>query len=570
VTARGGPVQWPEPDGFVRPLTQRVLLEGTIDDSASKGSLRDGLCLLLVCAICSSAYVLGLRHYTDDWFFLVPMVTGPDQSLSGLYQAMAETPFAAIRPAQIAWYIAFHKLAPGNVTIVHLANHAAFAAAVLVLYAALLAIPAMRGVAYYVALLYACLPSFSVAKMWYANHQAVLSLLMFALTMLLLTRMAKTQGPRRWWWLPLILLTAIAGNLFYEMFWVTALALPLFVWWGFGGRVGKLARDPAMLAANAAIAAALIGTTLFKLSIEYGVKRPDTPAEFLSFARATAGLYVRAAELNFWTLGVYSPRAAAGVLGSPFLQPGSLVAPLLVLAVLGVREWLNARTEPARPVFMAVSGGIAFGLGLVPYLVNFRYAAAPWGENNRGNIAAALGVALLVGAAFVLARGRWPRAATGVLIAFCVIGAFLQVTIGKMWVRAAAEQDRMLAAIVATGPEDRGTLLLYRTCPFYGAGPVFEIYGDVRGRMILDAGYRNLDVDLVRPGMRIEPEGIATQPASSGTRSHPYGSLRILDMGDGTVHPIDGPADARRVFAELPPERSYTCAFDFGAGTPLY
>jgi hypothetical protein len=31
--------------------------------------------------ICSAAYVAGLRLYSDDWFFVEPLMTGRDQSL---------------------------------------------------------------------------------------------------------------------------------------------------------------------------------------------------------------------------------------------------------------------------------------------------------------------------------------------------------------------------------------------------------------------------------------------------------------------------------------------------------
>ena len=137
---------------------------------------------------------MGLRLYSDDWFFIEPLMLSRDQSWPGLYRALAETPFVGVRPVQILWYIAFHKLAPGQVAPVHLANHAVFAASSLVLYAALRATPATRRAAYYVAMLYVCLPTFSVAKMWYANHQAVLGLLLFVLTWLMTARIAQAGG----------------------------------------------------------------------------------------------------------------------------------------------------------------------------------------------------------------------------------------------------------------------------------------------------------------------------------------------------------------------------------------
>lgn len=538
---------------------------------------RDPLVLLLVSAIGSAAYVLGLGFYSDDWWlFVEPLATSPDQSWGGLYRALAETPFVAVRPGQILWYVAFHKLAPGSATPVHLANHAAFAASALLLHASLRSLPATRRAAYHVALLYICLPTFSAAKLWYANHQAVLALLMFALTWLLVTRLAR--GGSRWLLVP-IALTAALGSLCYELFSVTALALPLFVAWALGRRGRQLARDPALLAATGAIAAAVVATTLYKLRFDYGAELPATPGEAGQFVKRAAWLYARAAETTFWTLGLYSPRVAAGMLASPYLQPGSLVAPLLILLVAGAREWLAARApEPsgeadASPAFLALAGLVAFALGYVPYLANSLYSPKPWGEGNRGNIAAALGAALLIYALFRWARGRRPLLARIVLVAFCATGAFLQVAVGRMWMRAADEQDRVLARferIAAERLADRGAVLVYGLCPYYGPGPVFAYRWDLEARLAIERGHRNLTVGLVRPEMRVGSEALTLPPDRWGTPTYRYGALDIVDMASGTMTRIGNRDDAVRYFAAHPLDQAYSCEFEFGIGNPLY
>lgn len=538
---------------------------------------RDPLCVLFVSAVGSAAYVFGLGFYSDDWWlFLEPLAASSDQSWSGLYRALAETPFVAVRPGQILWYVAFHKLAPGNATLVHVANHAVFALSALLLYASLHAVPATRRAAYHVALLYACLPTFSAAKMWYANHQAVLGLLLFTLTWWLVTRLAREGKP---WLVPLVALTAALGNLCYELFAVTALALPLFVWWGLGHRSRQFARDRTFLATTVAIAAGFVATTLFKLQFDYGVELPASVPEAGQFVAQAASMYARAAETTFWTLGLYSPRTAAGVLASPYLQPGSLVAPLLVLLVASGREWLAGRTAQvsadgeAGPAFFAVSGAAAFVLGYVPYLTNFMYSPKPWGEGNRGNIAAALGAALLIYALFRWASGKRPLLARFVLVIFCAIGVFLQVAIGKMWVRAADEQDRVIARFERIVPEElkgRGTLLLYGTCPYYGAGPVFAYRWDLQARLAVRHGYRNFEVALVRPQMTLGTDAITLPSGRWGTPAYRYGTLHIVDMVSGSVTAISGRRDAIRFFAAHPIEESFTCEFEFGIGNPLY
>jgi len=539
--------------------------------------VRDPLCILLVSVICSAAYVAGLRYYSDDYLFLVPLARSADQSWAGLYRALAEIPYAAVRPGQILWYVAFWKLAPGQVTLVHLANHAVFAAAALVMYAALRAVTATRRAAYHVALLYVCLPTFSVAKMWYSNHQAVLSLLMFALTWLLLAWIAQSRAGSRWALLPAAAAAAGIGNLFYELFSVTTLLLPAFVWLGCGTKVRDLPRDRAFLAASAAIAAAFAATTLFKLTYHYGFELPATPSQTVHFIKRAVGLYLGAARNTFWTLGLYSPRVAWGVLQSPYLQAGTLYAPLLALIVIGAREWSAARSArphegPERLVFLAAAGMVAFGLGYVPYLTNFLYSPKPWGEGNRGNVASAVGAALLIYALFRWACTRWPRLARSALVLFCVIGAFLQVAIGKTWVRAAVEQDRVADEFVRIAQDKVGagdTVLLYGSCPYYGAGPVFPYGWDLAGYLVAIPRYRDMTVGVLFADMHADARGVASPPGRWST-FYPYRSLYVVDLVGRTLEPIDGPAAAQRYFAAHPFARATTCRFDFGVGNPMY
>jgi hypothetical protein len=540
--------------------------------------VRDPLCIVLVSAICAAAYVTGLRYYSDDYLFLVPLARSADQSWSGLYHALAEIPFAAVRPGQILWYVAFYKLAPGQVTLVHLANHAVFIAASLVMYAALRAVPATRRAAYHVTLLYVCLPTFSVAKMWYSNHQAALSLLMFTLSWWLLARMAQGTGRRRWL-LPLpIALAAGIGNLCYELFWVAGLLLPAFVWLGCGARLRDLPRNRAFVTASAAIALAFAATTLFKLTYHYGFALPATGHQAAQFVRRAAGLYLGAARNTFWTLGAWSPRAAWGMLRSPYLQPGSLLAPLLVLVVIGAREWCaqasahgDGRTRE-RLGFLAVAGIVAFPLGYAPYLTNFLYSPKPWGEGNRGNVASALGAALLIYALFRWASTRWPLPARAALVLYCTIGAFLQVAIGQTWVRAAREQDRVASEFVRIARDRVGagdTVLLYGSCPYYGAGPVFPYGWDLAGHLAAIPRYRDVKIGVLFPDMHAGSEGVASPPGRWST-FFPYRSLYVVDLAGGTIEPLAGPAEAQRYFSAHPFARAITCRFDFGVGNPLY
>src|SRR4029078_1412633 len=94
--------------------------------------------------------------YTDGGAFVCLMRGSADQSVAGLYATLAGHANLAVRPVQILWLIAAHKLSPDAVWPLHLANHLAFAAAILLLHAGLRSIPSCRTAAFPVVLIYAC------------------------------------------------------------------------------------------------------------------------------------------------------------------------------------------------------------------------------------------------------------------------------------------------------------------------------------------------------------------------------------------------------------------------------
>ena len=544
-----------------------------------RDGLRDAAFIVLVTAACCAPYVLGLGYYSDDWWaYREPLALAADRSWGGLYAAVAQLPMAAVRPGQILWYVAFEKLAPGNATIVHLANNLVFGLSALLLLAGLRAIPALRRAAYYLVLIYVCLPTFSVAKMWYANHQAILALFFFSAALVLETRLPASQGRRRAPQLLLLALAAAACNLMYELFAGALLALPLFVAAANGASGRALLRQPRVIGDTAAIAAGLAATTLFKLSHRYGFEVPGNPSELVRFAREAAAMYLGAAKTTFWTLGLYSPRAALGIARSRYLQPWSLAAPLAVVLLAGLRERVAAEragtADAASPSgrLLVVSGAVAFALGYVPYLFNFLYSPKPWGEGNRGNIAAALGAALLFYAAFRWLYRQAPALGYASLFVFCATGAFLQAAIGGTWVRASTEQERVyldVRGVLRAHLPATGTVLLYGTCPYFGAGPVFPYGRDLAAKLAIEDGYRALQIGIVRPGMQIEADGLANPPGAL-TPSYPYAALRVLDLRDGSLNPVDGAEEARRYFTDRPLDRSISCPFEFGIGNPLY
>lgn len=538
--------------------------------------LRDATALLAVIAVSSSFYVLDLGRYSDDWWFYRHMLSSPDQSWGGLYATLASVPWLAVRPGQIAWYTTFQTLFPGDITATHLANHAAFALGVLMLHGALRAMPAMRSAAYPVTLIYVCMAHFTASKFWYANHMATLSFALFAATALSAALLARE--PRRGSAVVLvgaIGLCSAACNLSYELFGFMLPLLPLAAWLANGRSLRETLENGRFRTATFAAGIAFAATTLFKIGYQHGVAAPSDPGELIQFVARAGWLYLRVAYTSFWTLGLYSPRAAVGIATGPYFDTAAVVAALAGLAIMAARAAL-ARSYPsardARWHVLVAVGVLAFVLGYLPFLPNFYADPHPWGEVNRINIAGALGAALVLYGALRWLDARSRAAAQAVLLAFCATGIFLQVATARLWVRAAERQGQVVAATLgAIGDLREGdTVLIYGLCPYFGPAAVFRSPDDIGPRLMIGSGWKVAAGDLVQPGTVLAPNEITTSHHDRLKGHYVYRSLVIVDLPRDTVRRIGSYAEARAFLSSRPIRDSTGCNYVRGRGTRLY
>lgn len=270
--------------------------------------------LLVVLAVVPQFYVWGLGYYVDDWEFLKMAVLDADGRFLSVLGAYADYSMLAVRPLQILWLTAFNAFAPGNATAAHLANQVVFALACLVLYRALRNVPGLREAAFPLVLIYCCMPHFVTTRLWFANHQANLALLFFALAVYAMARLKRSSRRTR----PLqfaIAAASVASALAYELFAFILVVAPAFIWTADGERPRALLRNHRFRAALLAALAGVVLAVLYKLPANYGLSSQSMDRGFTYFVMRSGYLYAGAAVVSFWVFGAYIPVVAAGVLG---------------------------------------------------------------------------------------------------------------------------------------------------------------------------------------------------------------------------------------------------------------
>lgn len=342
------------------------------------GSLRRGpngwiepALILAVVLVGPLFYAVHLGFYTDDWAFLADLKQSPDQSIGGLYTALTRASNVADRPLQALLYIAYHKIAPDSAIVPQIINQLMFLSAMLALHSGLRKLPALRCDAYHVVLVYACLPHYFTERLWYANHQSTLSMLLVAIALHLAIAVRARALRTRLPWLAALFLCSLASLLAYEVFGMLLLAMPWFVACAEGRRWREWLRDGALIQSTAAILAALIAASAFKMMVAQGLFPPMTLQEHVS---RTVELYRALTYTNFWTLGIKAPRIAWKVAHGPYFDARAIGAAAIVVAILVIGEGLRARRADgrspadAKPTLLILAGIAAFILGYVPFL----------------------------------------------------------------------------------------------------------------------------------------------------------------------------------------------------------
>lgn len=245
------------------------------------------------------------------------------------------------------------------------------------------------------------------------------------------------------------------------------------------------------------------------------------------------------------------------------------VVALLVLAALVVRGRLPA-TEPARAQlgrWLAVSGAAVVGV-LASYALfvpaDRHYLPLAPGVNNRVNLLAALPYATLVVAlamiAATLAFARcaprpWAPTALAALLCSVMGLGWLDRTIEdrRDWDLAAAEQERVLAALERAVPADRpreSTVYSFGARQYIREGiPVFSVSWDLKGAARLRLDDSTLRAYSIAPDGQIACGATGVEPlgyAYDSNEATVYGRALFVDVRTDRAVMIDGLVDCRR------------------------
>jgi hypothetical protein len=533
-------------------------------------AIADRLFLVLVTLAVAGVVVPHLGFYSDDWVLIADFHLNPDQSLGGLLASSGPRHYAS-RPVQGLYSALLYRAFGLNPTAYHLANATVFTAIVLLFHEVLRVVGLPRLAAVASALVYACLPSFSTARFWFAVFAAPLSVLLCLASLRVDLAARAVVGWRFATRRASSLALAATGLLAYEITLPLALMNPVVArladrWQGrpswswsrwaawalpslalvvglgaykaaTSNRLGPLEAEPGRIAA--------ILRTLFSFDVrdgDYGLNLP------------------LAVSVNFGDHVLALPRHAWRLLGD---TPGPLVPAIALILAIAVLGYLRAvGTEDAwQPRVwggLAIAGLGVFTLGYAIFLTNTAIQITPTGVANRTAMAAGLGVAMTVagGVGSVLAAmpGRRWRATllAGVVAVHAASGFAVLAALARDWGRAYQQELDVLSRIRQAMPDipSRTTLFLGGVCPYVGPAVVFESSWDLAFALRLGYGDSTISADVVSDTFVPRPDRITT--ALYGEEyDWPYGPATILlDLRSNRVWPLTDQAAARTALAE--------------------
>ena len=532
------------------------------DDRQPTDALADAGFVALVVASSLAPYVRRLGFYGDDWDVLSLFSLSADQSVRGLYSALADESQMLMRPGQkllaalLYWAFGLHPLG------YHLVNAGLLVAGPVLLLLVLREFGLTRAVAVAAATVYSLLPHYSTARVWFASIQSPFSMATYLLSLYAGLRSLRSSPGGARGWQALSLASLLASTLAYEV------ALPLFLLSAllFGYRSRRMYQQPGPAAPMPRLlmgttAAAVLAVAAFKAATS--TRLSGGPSLF--YLTATAK---QLARINLWVYGVAAPRTLLIAIRQAS-APSLVAAAVLAFAVYGYLLRLPAGSAADSPAsqftlrIMGVGVGV-FLLGHAVFLAT-NVGFSPAGANNRTAIAGAVGVALVAVAIADWLACRVPapwrgRSFAGLIGAGCGGAFVVNAMLVSAWVTAYAREQKVLDGIhhtFATLPP-RSTLILDGVCRYAGPAIVFESSWDLQGALRLFYRDSMLHADVVSPDLRVEQDGLHTVIYGEESR-YPYERLIVFDARRGVPYPIPDETTARSYFARVNPDRSNRC-----------
>ena len=475
--------------------------------------LIDLLCLAGITVASALPYLPRLGFYSDDWGLLV---TFQSAARHGALAASVIHDFAA-RPVQGLYLALLFQLFGLDPLGYHIVNTAVIACAICLLYLLLLRLRTGRTEAMAASVLFLMLPQLSTVRVWYSAYQITLSLALMLASMHAQLSFSRTGKAA---WLALAIGAAILCVGAYEIFapLLAGFAAVLLIYWWRSSPRDFRARGWAVLSCTAA-AGLILGVIAYKVLLSGRAGPIADPERYLAGLRqlvradydwrVDSGLNVFAmAQAYFWAPVKGWGTGAISLLTG---RSGFEVA-LLAVVIAAATFWRLATTgngNPPQPMRLFLLGIVAFLLGHAVFLIVPYIAFTSTGIDNRTQVAAALGTALIFTAILSVTSVR--RHVFAAVVALITAAAFARLsTIENYWAETPALQQRILGAAktdLRTLPAN-STVILDGVCPYHGPAVVFESW-DAGGALTLALG-RPINADLVSPRMSLTEDGLST------------------------------------------------------------
>jgi len=475
--------------------------------------LIDTICLAAITIASAMPYLPRLGFYSDDWGYLASFTLALHHN--SLFSSAASI-FAG-RPVQ-GFYLALLFQCFGlNPLGYHIVGTLVLAASICLLYFLLIRLRIERAQSLAATLLFLTLPQLSTVRVWYSAYQITLSLALMLVSMhaqLSFTRTGKAV------WLALAIAGAVLSVGAYEIFAPLLMgfaAVLLAFWWRSSPRDFR-ARWWAALSSVAAIALILV-VIAYKALLSGRAGPIADPDRYLAGLRqlvrpdydwrvdsglnifAMVQAYFWAPVKGWWTGAISLVSGRSGV--------EVTVLAVVVAAVIFWRLAARGGDNSPEPKRLLLIGVAAFLLGHAVFLIVPYIAFTSTGIDNRTQVAAALGVALIFTTILSVISIR--RIMFAAVVALITAAAFARLsTIENYWAETPALQQRILTAAqtdLRTLPANT-TVILDGVCPYRGPAVVFESW-DVGGALTLVLG-RPVYGDTESSRMSLTPTGLST------------------------------------------------------------
>jgi hypothetical protein len=540
-------------------------------------ALHDSLFLIVISILSFSNYISGLGFYEDDWYLLAIMNLSPDQSVAGVFTAIASND-DVVRPVYFFIFAISYKLFGLNPLPYQLLNGIFFSIGFVLLHFIVVALRQPRALSLSICLLYMLLPNYSSDRFWIAaGFGSNISMSLSFLGIYAHLQALRRQKPGSWAWEAFAILCVIVSGLIYELFLPLVLATAAFLF------VSELATDwPASVSARTIAKAALRqGAIVLAVALVIFIKalwapragkvELVNPVWIAEYVRYVGAAVVKAFVYNYGYHLLELPSTAWHALRN-YADSTTVITASFIGIVILVRLHTSWDRPSAAAITSRVKMLLYLSCGIILFIAGYSlYPDNPAknGVNNRTAIAGTLGVALsvvgLLGLLTSLAPGIWRKVLFSTVVAFIgMSGALVVDVLGKFWVQSYHLQNEFLSDIHTHIPAIPAgtTLMLDGVCPYNGPAPVFDEPWDLAFALSIYYGHAGIEANIVTRGLTVGPNGL-TAPSGMGPTVYPFGQLYVYHFGRKASYALPDAQAAQSYFDNISADRASRCPADF-------